>query len=122
MSETGKHYYRAHKKQWKKYKAAYMKTHRAEVNLAQRAYKHKYAPHLRQRYGLTKEAWEALVRLQNGRCALCCRVARLVVDHDHHTKINRGLLCHRCNLSIGFLEDGSTTLEAVGAYLKRGEK
>lgn len=39
---------------------------------------------------------------QAGVCALCERVGkRLVVDHDHVTKLVRGLLCVRCNTSEG---------------------
>jgi hypothetical protein len=38
---------------------------------------------------------------QDGRCAVCSTVARLVMDHDHETGLVRGLLCHGCNVSEG---------------------
>jgi hypothetical protein len=47
--------------------------------------------------------YEALLRAQGGRCALCPAVPktrRLDVDHDHKTMQVRGLLCHRCNRAI----------------------
>lgn len=43
------------------------------------------------------EARELLLSWQDGRCALCGRPDRLVVDHDHQTALVRSLLCQRCN-------------------------
>lgn len=37
----------------------------------------------------------------DGRCAGCGGRARLVVDHEHATGLERGLLCHPCNVSEG---------------------
>lgn len=44
---------------------------------------------------------EALRAHQGGKCALCEQIKPLVVDHDHETKLVRGLLCYRCNTSEG---------------------
>jgi hypothetical protein len=38
---------------------------------------------------------------QDGRCAGCGWVDRLVKDHDHTTGLVRGLLCHACNVHEG---------------------
>lgn len=51
-------------------------------------------------YGISAEEYDALLRKQKGRCAICrClpRTIRLAVDHDHKTGEVRGLLCKRCN-------------------------
>ena len=55
--------------------------------------RHKY----KVRYGITIEQYEALLVKQNGKCAVCERTCKLVVDHDHLANKVRGLLCHRCN-------------------------
>lgn len=63
---------------------------------------------LKCRYGITKEEYEALSDSQNHLCAICdkpCKTGqRLVVDHNHETGKNRGLLCKSCNLHLGVLE------------------
>lgn len=62
---------------------------------------------LRQRYGLTVEAWEQLFQAQQGACGLCGQPAtnrRLNVDHDHSTGRIRGLLCNICNRAVGLEE------------------
>jgi len=59
---------------------------------------------LRQRYGIT---WEDKVQMygeQKGLCKLCNEPLPGQVDHDHETDSVRGLLHHRCNLFLGYLE------------------
>lgn len=71
---------------------------------------------IERRYGLTQEAFWKLWDSQGGRCALCTTIGfdteaprnvlefKLVVDHDHKTGKVRGLLCQRCNISLGGYE------------------
>ena len=45
------------------------------------------------------------------------------VDHDHKTGQVRGLLCDRCNLGIGYMQDGPDILIAAARYvMKYGQK
>jgi hypothetical protein len=71
------------------------------------ASKANHRAHVQREYGLGPGEYEALFKLQGGRCALCLRVARsrrLAVDHDHETGAVRGLLCadseRGCNHAI----------------------
>lgn len=79
---------------------------------------------LRKKYGLTTEAFEALVRAQRGRCAVCRKPetkvfgGRLSVDHDHATGAVRGLLCNYCNRGAGFFRDNAKLLRKMAAYLE----
>lgn len=58
------------------------------------------------KYRLRKEDYEALLEKQNSRCAICqIEKSRLHIDHDHKTGKVRGLLCQRCNISIGWFEN-----------------
>lgn len=66
--------------------------------------------HLKKRFNLTPEAWDALLISQAGRCWLCGDPMREPhVDHDHECCAGRstcggcirGLACSVCNVSIG---------------------
>lgn len=71
-------------------------------------------------YGLSQEEYAALIA--GGTCAVCCRVAKLTVDHNHKTGRIRGALCNSCNLGLGLFGDSAATLERATAYLYGSEK
>lgn len=79
---------------------------------------------LQERFGISLEEYEALERKQGGRCAVCGGVYLrkghrfAAVDHCHTTGIVRGLLCYRCNLGIGQLQDDPVILRAAISYLE----
>jgi hypothetical protein len=64
---------------------------------------------LKERYGLTREQYLALVAAQSGVCAMCQQAPKsvrpLVVDHCHNTGVIRGLLCVYCNVAVGIYEN-----------------
>ena len=70
--------------------------------------------HLKKTYGINLEQFKELVSKQNGLCLICSRALRLglngwtsrfaTVDHDHKTGKIRGVLCHRCNTGLAFVE------------------
>lgn len=73
-------------------------------------------------YGMSKEQYQELVALQDGRCAICGGPPgerALAVDHDHATGQIRSLLCTRCNIGIGGFRDDPTLLREALAYLER---
>ena len=80
--------------------------------------------HLRRKYGLTQNLFEALVLAQWGKCGICGLLAapELHVDHDHRTNKVRGLLCGKCNKAIGLLNDDPQLMMAAGDYLERAER
>lgn len=59
-------------------------------------------------------------------CAICGSkgtqtkkgIFRLSVDHDHQTGEIRGLLCHKCNVSLGNFNDDIGLLERAIGYIK----
>ena len=64
--------------------------------------------------------YDVLFRRQRGACAICKRrsARTLCVDHCHATGKVRGLLCSKCNLGIGQLEDNPILVRAASAYLE----
>ncbi len=70
-------------------------------------------------YGLSAAQYLAMVKAQDGRCAICREVPPrcLMVDHDHVTGLVRGLLCGRCNTAIAYLQDNPKLMVTAGMYL-----
>lgn len=67
---------------------------------------------------------EIMAAEQENRCAVCeqpetKRGARgtLSIDHDHVTGHVRGLLCAKCNMAVGLLQDSAELAERVMLYL-----
>jgi hypothetical protein len=78
-----------------------------------RAHKRKW------KYGLTQEAFDALMDAQGGTCAICGVImAPPCVDHCHSSGRVRGLLCSPCNLGIGQMRDDPSILIAAADYLR----
>jgi hypothetical protein len=78
---------------------------------------------LRKTYGLTHDEYDLILEAQGGACALCRRIPKkpLHVDHDHTTGRVRGLLCPRCNQTLGRFGDSIEGLQRVIDYLKERE-
>jgi hypothetical protein len=83
---------------------------------------------LLKRYGLTIEQYEGMYHRCSGRCE-CCKVpfSRVIrtrpnVDHCHATNRVRGLICHRCNIALGCVDDNPKILRALARYLERQGK
>jgi len=83
------------------------------------------------KYGLTVEAYDALLERDDG-CAICgikeSYSKRLHIDHDHACcpggrscgKCVRGLLCSSCNTGLGaFLDDAELLLKAINYLIER---
>jgi len=71
-------------------------------------------------YKISMEEWQALYHAQAKACAICGvpqDMLALHIDHNHHTGIVRGLLCHSCNVLIGLAREKIIILERAAAYL-----
>ena len=65
---------------------------------------------LQKKYGITLEKYNQMFDEQQGKCKICRKhrndlTADLCVDHDHNSGNIRGLLCHDCNLMLGYAKD-----------------
>jgi hypothetical protein len=82
---------------------------------------------LKLKYGITPEQYDEMLLNQDGKCAICATDNpggannTFHIDHDHETGRVRGLLCHKCNRSIGFLGDNAVGVARALAYLQRSE-
>ena len=99
----------------------YRRNRRARVRASQRYYKNNRRrcidTGLRRKYGITLEQRDRMVNRQGGKCAVCRKRKRLVVDHSHNSKRVRGLLCHSCNFYLGYINEQLTIVARIRKYL-----
>src|SRR6185295_4439520 len=80
---------------------------------------------LRRNYGITLEQYEMMLDAQDGVCVICKReetvahFTHLSIDHCHRTGEIRGILCSRCNIVIGQMNDNPELLRKAAEYLER---
>lgn len=79
------------------------------------------AAYLHSCYKLTVKEYEDLFKSQEGKCAICKNkgATNLSVDHCHTTGKVRGLLCHTCNVGLGFFKDSVFNIREAEQYLTK---
>lgn len=88
--------------------------------------KHVLGYNLLTKYGITAAKFAEMLLAQGGKCACCGnqfalegkKIDRPCVDHNHSTGEVRSLLCGRCNLAAGNVQDSSQRAEQLAAYLR----
>lgn len=123
-SKRGKAYYDVHGERINARVAA--KNRQSKLDDPVEWHKGRFAVHLKRTFGITVEQWEAMFAAQKGRCAICRKklirddvgkVKNFGVDHNHTTLKIRKLLCHRCNMAIGLLDEDVVRLRRAIKYL-----
>jgi hypothetical protein len=95
-----------------------------------------YERQIYEKYGVTLDLFQSLWSVAKGKCQICDVKLKSAlvpgydgkfksqptahIDHCHETGKVRGLLCIRCNTSIGRLEDNADLLRAAIRFLERG--
>lgn len=83
---------------------------------------------LKRKYKFSIVEYKVLLEKQNGVCAICCKaetrkfkgtIVELSVDHCHKTGKVRGLLCTRCNRTLGMFKDSIGLFESAIEYLRQ---
>jgi len=85
---------------------------------------------LKKKYGISFQQYLDLLKAQDGKCAICGKTLELWgeklkqphVDHDHGSTGVRGLLCHSCNLGLGYFRDEQAVLHRAIQYLRERGK
>ena len=74
------------------------------------------------RYGISKLDFYAMKLRQVGLCAVCLEELppdnKVHVDHCHKTGEVRGLLCRKCNMAIGYIENHPGIIGNIVDYLE----
>lgn len=86
---------------------------------------------LRRVYGISQQEYDLLFEKQKGKCAICenpettvdprnHKIRKLSVDHSHNKESKiRELLCQKCNVTLGNVNDNITLLEKMISYLRK---
>jgi hypothetical protein len=92
----------------------------------------RYAKSIEKQFGIPFEQYERMFVEQNGCCAICSlpqalnivrgKNVRLALDHDHETGEVRALLCGKCNLALGNMDDSIGRLFAAISYLRKYQR
>lgn len=81
--------------------------------------------YLMKKYGVTPEQVMNWLKEQSYKCAICDLPIGpdldrdTQVEHCHKTGRIRGIVCLRCNLAIGWLQDDPARARRIIAYLER---
>lgn len=134
--------YKKRKREWaktesqKKYRREYMRVwreknrekHNETARKSHEKNKHKHIGEARIRwlmskYNMTEDDYKEMLLNQNNKCLICGKEHSetskgLHIDHDHDTDIVRGLLCSKCNGSLGWYEKYKDNIKS---YLDRNE-
>ena len=107
----------------KEYGSEYQKEYRKKNAEIIKIKKRDYV--LRKAYGLSTEKYNEIFERQNGKCAICNKHQKelsrpLNVDHCHNTNKIRDLLCDRCNLTVGYVEN--CNIDIILQYINKHRK
>ena len=139
ISEKNRKYHAAHKEEISERKKRWAIENPEKVNKFQRNNPEKHREHVRnfrirnpekmaaysrkQNYDVTQGWFEGKLEEQNGKCAICFSVfGKPSVDHNHKTNQPRGLLCHSCNVFLGFAHEDIQRLASAIEYLRKYNK
>lgn len=77
---------------------------------------------LRRKYGVGIDSQMQMLSNQQGRCPVCLKpfenLSQVRVDHDHANGKVRALLCHPCNIGLGWFKDNPEVLDNAAAFLR----
>ena len=78
------------------------------------------------RYNLLPDQKEAIMKRQEGRCAICGyrfgqKTGDMHIDHCHTSGEVRGFLCDLCNRGLGYFKDSAVALKRAAEYLQTAE-
>lgn len=93
----------------------------AKADLKRDQLRRKY---LKEKYGLTPEQVLDMLKVQGFKCPICDLPIGPELDRDtqvehcHKTKRIRGVVCLRCNLAIGWIQDNPDRAKRIIDYLE----
>lgn len=151
LISDSREYYSTNKKRIRDTNSDYRKLNRGEILVRQKNYRevnkesirvrskkyykesqHVIKSHNLKKYKISLEEYNNMLLSQNNLCSICNqeetslsslgKVKNLAVDHCHKTGKVRGLLCWKCNVSLGRFKDSIELLQNAIDYLKKSRE
>lgn len=131
--EVAREYYKKNVEKFKEKKRDYYRRNKRKVIEGRKKYNREHRKEIldynrKRKYGLDNVKYDIILKKQNGVCAICLKpetykhqsgkIKELAVDHNHKTGEVRGLLCSRCNITLGLVDDNLEILNVAIDYLK----
>jgi hypothetical protein len=132
--ESGRRYRENNREKLRSYYGVYAKTYASRHPEKVKMYKENYNKSekgieskrrylLRKCYGITLEEYNTMLDNQGHRCAACGaeepRGVNWHVDHCHTSGKLREVLCARCNVTLGQVDDSIEVLQSLVTYLEK---
>lgn len=119
---ANREYYENNKEKLKEQQRKYRRDNKEKIREQRKHWKHSQPEHARKRnrryrrspsksisgyYKISSSDCLEMLKNQKGLCAICKKdiTEKNFVDHDHVTGKIRGLLCMKCNISLGHVEN-----------------
>lgn len=109
-------------RKWQRENPERVREYMAQFNASGKRKQSNRKSHLKRKYGLTLEEYDALLAAQGGGCAICGNPGADNVDHDHVTGRVRGILCFTCNVAIGLVGEDEERLVGALRYVARDDE
>ena len=110
------------KDKWKKYMREYSTKNRDKIKI-------NIIESFMKRYGSNLETYNKLLNEQGGACKICGKKESnlkgrkvLCIDHCHKSNLFRGLICFKCNIALGSVNDDIGRLKNMILYLEEFKK
>lgn len=118
-SECKKAYRRWH---YQQNKAEYKEKHAAWYQKNKDAHNERqFSRYVKDTFNLTTTEYKDFIS-KNPYCHICgvsFKATKACLDHDHFTGHVRGVLCSRCNMALGLLDDLPVRLQQAKEYLEK---
>lgn len=118
INAATREWYKQNKSKVKEYHKRYREKHLDRIRANQRKNNKKYYD--KYVYGLDENTRLKIYDRQKKKCAICGKnlpFKKTNIDHNHKTGEIRGILCSKCNIGLGYIEDNEFNRKAK-EYLK----
>ena len=107
----------------------YVRTHYAQVKAKDKEWRKRNYEKIRHyglknNYSASLQEYELIWKSQGYLCAICKRPRlpeekAFCLDHNHETGELRGILCHKCNMGLGYFKESTDSLRHALEYLEK---